>query len=62
MTEDQRQVPLRPWREGEAAVLVAICDEPEVAFRTPFPSPGSPPEQVEDKGRQYILTTWELAL
>ena len=38
MTGDQ-EASLRPWRAGEAALLTAICDDPEVAFRTPFPSP-----------------------
>lgn len=30
---------LRPWRSHEAPRLLSICDDPEVAMRTPFPSP-----------------------
>jgi RimJ/RimL family protein N-acetyltransferase len=30
---------LRPWRPDEAPALVSICDDAEVAFRTPFPAP-----------------------
>lgn len=33
------RVTLRPWRTDEAPLLVSICDEAEVAIRTPFPTP-----------------------
>ncbi len=32
---------VRPWRSDEAEVLSSICDDPEVAVRTPFPTPFS---------------------
>jgi RimJ/RimL family protein N-acetyltransferase len=35
------EVSVRPWRSDEAAVLAAMCDDPEVAVRTPLPSPFS---------------------
>jgi RimJ/RimL family protein N-acetyltransferase len=34
-------VSVRPWRPDEAAVLAAMCDDPEVAVRTPLPTPFS---------------------
>ena len=34
-------ISVRPWRSDEAAVLASICDDPEVAVRTPFPTPFS---------------------
>ena len=30
---------LRPWRTTEAPALASICDDTEVAMRTPIPSP-----------------------
>jgi RimJ/RimL family protein N-acetyltransferase len=39
MSEERGHPSLRSWRPDEARHLVAICDEAEVAFRTPFPSP-----------------------
>ena len=37
---------IRPWRTDEARALVSICDEAEVALRTPFPRP-IPPEYAQ---------------
>jgi RimJ/RimL family protein N-acetyltransferase len=35
------EVSVRPWRSDEAAVLSSMCDDPEVAVRTPLPTPFS---------------------
>ncbi len=39
--DDRDRVTLRPWRGDEAPTLTSICDEAEIAFRTPFPHPFS---------------------
>lgn len=40
-SDRDNEVSVRPWRSDEAAVLAAMCDDPEVAVRTPLPTPFS---------------------
>jgi len=39
MSEERDQEIVRRWRRDEARQLAAICDETEVAYWTPFPTP-----------------------
>lgn len=38
-TSNRAEGLLRPWRSDETLALVSICDDEEVAMRTPFPAP-----------------------